>query len=212
MSDLRIVMLGPPGAGKGTQGAKIESAFGIDHVATGDILRANKDMETDHGTPREYMEAGELVPDPVMKEVVEEALGDRDAFVLDGYPRTIEQAEHLDTAARPDLIIHLSVDRSELVDRLSGRRVDPETGTNYHVEFDMPDDPAVRERLIQREDDQPEQVQHRLDVYEEETAPLIDYYEDREGYVEIDGNGTPDEVFSAIEDVLADHGAVQAAE
>lgn len=212
MSDVRIVMLGPPGAGKGTQAAKIESTFGIDHIATGDILRANKDMETDHGTPREYMEAGELVPDPVMKEVAEEALGDRDGFVLDGYPRTLDQAAHLDDVAPPDVILHLSVDREELIDRLSGRRVDPETGTNYHVEFDMPDDPAVRERLIQREDDQPERVRRRLDVYEEETAPVVDFYRDDNGYVRIDGNGPPDEVFAEIEAALAEHGAVKHAE
>lgn len=211
MSNLRVVMLGPPGAGKGTQSAKLASAFGIDHISTGDILRANKDMETDHGSPGEYMEAGELVPDPVMQEVAEAALGDREAFILDGYPRTIGQAEHLDAVARPDVIIHLSVDREALIERLTGRRVDPETGTNYHVAFDMPDDPAIRDRLIQREDDQPEPVERRLDVYAEETAPLIAYYDDREGYVQIDGNGSPAEVFDAIAAVLADQGAVHAA-
>ena len=206
MSDVRVVMLGPPGAGKGTQGAKIESTFDIDHVSTGDILRANKDMKTEHGTPREYMEAGELLPDVVMEAVVEEALSGRDSFILDGYPRTIGQAEHLDAVTDLDIVLHLDVDRSELIDRLSGRRVDPETGENYHVEFDMPDNEAVRERLIQREDDQPAKVERRLDVYDEETAPVVEYYVDREEYVKIDGNGSPDEVFEQIAQVIADHG------
>ena len=205
MEALRVVMLGPPGAGKGTQGSRIEAELGIDHVATGDILRANKDMETDHGSPREYMEAGELVPDPVMMEVAEAALSDRAGFVLDGYPRTVPQAEHLASVAPPDVILHLDADREELVERLSGRRVDPETGENYHVDFDMPNDPEIRGRLIQREDDRPESVERRLEVYDEQTAPLIEFYESDDGYERIDGNPSPDEVFEDIAATLRSH-------
>lgn len=204
MRSLRVLPLGPPGAGKGTQSRRIADAYDVDHVSTGDMLRANKEMETDHGTPGEYMDAGELVPDPVMKAVVEEALSDLDGFVLDGYPRTLEQAEHLESVTDLDAIIYLSVDREELVRRLSGRRVDPETGRNYHVEFDMPDDREIRDRLIQRTDDEPERVETRLEEYAEKTRPVIEHYEDHDAFVEVDGDQPPDEVWADIEDLLED--------
>ncbi len=206
MSSLRVLPLGPPGAGKGTQSRRIAEAYDINHISTGDMLRANKDMETDHGTPGEYMDAGELVPDPVMKAVVEEALSDLDGYVLDGYPRTLEQAEHLESVTDLDAIIYLTVDREELIRRLSGRRVDPETGQNYHVEFDMPDDPAVRERLVQRTDDEPDRVETRLEEYATKTRPVIEHYTDHEAFVEIDGNQSPDEVWEDIDAVLRDVG------
>lgn len=202
MTDLRVLPLGPPGAGKGTQSRRMAERYDIPHVATGDMLRENKDMETPEGTPREYMEAGELVPDSVMKEVVAEALADLDGYILDGYPRTIEQAEHLDQVTTLDAILYLDVDREELIRRLSGRRVDPETGENYHVEFDMPEEDAVRDRLIQRTDDQPEQVETRLEEYEDKTAPVIEHYRDHDGFVEIDGNRDPDAVWERIVEVL----------
>lgn len=202
MTKLRVLPLGPPGAGKGTQSRRIAAEYEIPHISTGDMLRANKDMETAHGTPREYMEAGELVPDAVMEAVVEEALDGRDGFILDGYPRTIRQANHLAGVVSLDAILYLSVDREELIKRLSGRRTDPETGQTYHVDFDMPDDPSIADRLMQREDDAPEQVERRLDVYEENTMPVIDYYRDHDGFVEIDGEGSPDEVWNRIESAL----------
>ncbi len=202
MSDIRVLPLGPPGAGKGTQSERIAARYDIEHVSTGDMLRANKDMETGHGTPREYMEAGELVPDVVMERVVAEALSSLDGFVLDGYPRTLPQAEHLDNVTTLDAIIYFNVPREELVRRLTGRRVDPETAKNYHVEFDMPDDPEVRDRLITREDDAPEKVERRLDVYAEQTQPVIKHYRDHAGFIAIDGEGTPDAVWSRITDAL----------
>lgn len=205
MVALRVLPLGPPGAGKGTQSRRIADEYDVPHISTGDMLRANKDMETDHGTPREYMEAGELVPDEVMEAVVEEALDGRDGFILDGYPRTIRQADHLATVATLDAIIYLSVDRDELIDRLSGRRTDPETGTTYHVDFNMPDDPTIADRLIRREDDAPEQVERRLDVYEENTKAVIEYYQNHDGFVEIDGEGTPEAVWNRIKSSLDTH-------
>ena len=202
MGDVRILPLGPPGAGKGTQSRRMADRYDVPHLATGDILRENKDMETAHGTPREYMEAGKLVPDAVMKAVVEEALADRDGFILDGYPRTIGQAEHLDAVTDLDAIIYFDVDTEELIRRLTGRRVDPETGRNYHVEFDPPEDTAVEERLVQREDDKREVVTTRLEEYRSETEPVIEHYRHHPGFVEIDGEGAPDEVWARITAVL----------
>ena len=202
METLRILPLGPPGAGKGTQSRRMADRYDIPHLATGDILRENKDMDTEHGAPRDYMEAGKLVPEEVMKAVVEEALSDREGFVLDGYPRTIGQAEHLDSVEELDAIIYFDVDTDILIERLTGRRVDPETGENYHIEFDLPDDPEVEARLIQREDDKREVVTTRLEEYRNETKPVIEYYRDHPGFVEIDGEGDPDAVWNRIVDVL----------
>jgi len=199
MSQPKILLLGPPGAGKGTQSSTIAERYGVDHITTGDALRANKDMETEHGTPREYMDAGELVPDPVVNEIVEAAVADADGFVLDGYPRNRSQAEYLADITDLDVILSLSVDTDELVRRLTGRRLDPETGEIYHAEFNMPDDEDVRDRLIQRDDDTEETVRERLRVFEENTAPVIEFYATFDEFVEIDGEGSPDDVFERIE-------------
>ncbi|MFB6281608.1 MAG: adenylate kinase [Haloferacaceae archaeon] len=198
----RVLLLGPPGAGKGTQSARLAERYGIEHVTTGDALRANKDMETDHGTPREYMEAGELVPDEVVNEIVAEALASADGFVLDGYPRNLDQAEYLADLVDLDAVIYLDVGREELVDRLTGRRVCDDCGANYHVEFAPPGTPGVCDDcggdLIQREDDTEETVAERLSVYEENTAPVVEHYREDGALVEVDGEGSPDEVADAV--------------
>ncbi|MFD1514863.1 adenylate kinase [Halomarina rubra] len=208
MSNPRILLIGPPGAGKGTQSKRIVETYGVEHITTGDALRANKDMETEFGKPREYMDKGELVPDPVVNEIVVAALEDAEGFVLDGYPRNEAQAEYLDDQTDLDIVALLDVGRDELVKRLTGRRVDPETGENYHVEYDMPTDEAVRDRLEQRDDDTEEVVVDRLDVYDENTKPLIEFYEGRDLLTRVDGDQTPDEVWHdlrlAIEDALVD--------
>jgi adenylate kinase len=208
MSQPKILLLGPPGAGTGTQSSNIVEEYDVDHITTGDALRANKDMETEHGTPREYMEAGELVPDPVVNEIVEAALEDADGFVLDGYPRNLSQAEYLDEITDLDLVALLDVDREELVDRLTGRRVCDDCGTNYHVDFAPPEEEGVCDEcggeLIQRDDDTEETVKERLDVFEENTQPVIDYYEDEGELVRIDGEQTPDEVWADLEAAIED--------
>lgn len=198
----RVLLLGAPGAGKGTQSKRLAEAYDLEHVTTGDALRANKDMETEHGTPREYMEAGELVPDPVVNEIVEAAIAEADGFVLDGYPRNLSQAEYLSDITELDVVVYLDVSEDELVRRLTGRRVDPETGDIYHVEFDMPDDKAVRERLEQRDDDTEDVVKERLRVYEENTEPVIEFYREKGELVEIDGEASPDEVFERLSELL----------
>jgi len=208
MSQPKVLLLGPPGAGKGTQSSTVVDAYDVDHVTTGDALRANKDMETDHGTPREYMEAGELVPDPVVDEIVRAALEEADGFVLDGYPRNLSQAEFLDDITDLDLVALLDVDRDELVQRLTGRRVCDECGANYHVDFAPPEEAGVCDEcggdLVQRDDDNEETVRERLDVFDENTQPVVDYYEDEGELVRIDGEGSPDEVWSDLQAAIED--------
>ena len=202
----RILLLGAPGAGKGTQSKKLAEEYDLEHVTTGDALRANKDMETEYGTPRSFMEAGELVPDPVVNEIVESALADADGFVLDGYPRNLEQAEYLSEITDLDAVVYLDVDEDVLVDRLTGRRVCEECGANYHVDFQPPEEEGVCDEcggeLIQREDDQEDTARERLEVYRENTEPVIEHFRDEGVLVEVDGEGTPDEVFDEITDVI----------
>jgi adenylate kinase len=214
MSKPRVLILGAPGAGKGTQSARIADAFDVEHVTTGDALRANKDMDIsdmdfEYGTPREYMEAGDLVPDAVVNAIVEEALSSADGFVLDGYPRNLEQATELEGMTGLDVILHLDVSRDELVDRLTGRRVCEDCGTNYHVEFDQPETEGVCDEcggdLVQREDDQPESVENRLDVFDENTQPVIDQYESGENFVVVDGERAPDAVWADVEAAIESH-------
>jgi adenylate kinase len=207
-SQPKILLLGAPGAGKGTQSKNIVEHYGVEHVTTGDALRANKDLETEHGTPREYMEAGELVPDPVVNEIVKAALEDADGFVLDGYPRNLSQAEYLEDITDLDLVALLDVSTDELVDRLTGRRVCSECGANFHVEFNQPDEEGVCDEcggdLVQRDDDTEETVKERLKVFEENTQPVIDHYEETGALVRIDGEGSLDEVWADLEAAIDD--------
>jgi adenylate kinase len=201
-SQPNVLLLGPPGAGKGTQSANVADEYDVPHVTTGDALRANKDMETDHGTPREYMEEGELVPDPVVNEIVAEALSEADGYVLDGYPRNESQADYLADITDLDVVAFLSVTESELVERLTGRRVCDDCGANYHVEFNPPEEEGVCDEcggeLIQRDDDTEDTVRERLRVYRENTEPVVDYYREAGVLEEIDGEGSPDEVWDDL--------------
>ncbi|MFW6436851.1 MAG: adenylate kinase [Halococcoides sp.] len=214
-----VLILGPPGAGKGTQARRISDRFDVDHVTTGDALRSSKEMDISHldceyDTPGEYMDQGDLVPDAVVDEIVEQALADADGFVLDGYPRNHDQADALADMTDFDAILALDVPREVLVERLTGRRVCEDCGTNFHVDFDPPDEAGVCEEcggdVVQREDDQPDSVRNRLDVFDETTAPVIDRYREREAFVDIDGDRTPDVVWADIESTIADAiGAVE---
>ncbi|MFC4542309.1 adenylate kinase [Halosolutus amylolyticus] len=209
MAQPRILILGAPGAGKGTQSQKITEEFGVDHVTTGDALRANKDMDisdmdTEYDTPREYMDQGELVPDAVVNAIVDEALSQADGFVLDGYPRNLEQAEELDDMTDLDVVLYLDVSEEELVHRLTGRRMDPETGDIYHVEYNPPEDPEVEARLEQRDDDTEETVKERLRVYRENTEPVIEHYEEQGDLERVDGEQAPDEVWEDVKATIED--------
>ncbi|WP_408957609.1 adenylate kinase [Natrinema sp. 74] len=203
MAQPRILILGAPGAGKGTQSAQITEEFGVDHITTGDALRNNKemdisDMDTEYDTPGEYMDRGELVPDDVVNAIVDEALSQADGFVLDGYPRNLEQAEELEGMTDLDVALYLEVGEEELVHRLTGRRLDPETGDIYHVEYNPPEDPEVEERLEQRDDDTEETVRERLSVFHENTKPVIEYYEEQGDLERVDGEQSPDEVWENV--------------
>ena len=196
----RLLLLGAPGAGKGTQSSRLAEAFDLEHITTGDALRANKEMETEYGTPAEYMDAGELVPDGLVNEIVKAAINDADGFVLDGYPRNLSQVEYLDEITELDAIVFLDVGEDELLRRLTGRRVDPETGDVYHTEFNMPDDEAIVERLEQRDDDTEAVATERLGVYRENTEPVVEHYRESDALIEVDGEADPETVFDRLVD------------
>ncbi|WP_290818336.1 adenylate kinase, partial [Halovivax sp.] len=211
MSQPRILILGAPGAGKGTQSGRIAEEFDVEHVTTGDALRANKGMDIseldlEYDTPREYMDRGELVPDAVVNAIVEEALTQADGFVLDGYPRNMEQAEELEDMTDLDVVLSLAVGEDELVDRLTGRRVCADCGANYHVDFDPPSEAGVCDdcggELIQREDDTEETVRERLRVYRENTEPVIEHYEEQGRLAEVNGEQSPGGVWEDVKETI----------
>ena len=189
---MRLVLVGPPGAGKGTQAQFIASHFAIPKISTGEIFRANVSEGTELGLEaRKYMDAGDLVPDEVTIAMVKDRLGHDDArngFLLDGFPRTVRQAEVLDDLLDPmaaplDVVLELVVDDDEVVRRLSGRRTCHQCGHVWHLDFDPPSDEGVCDRcggeLFQRDDDSEDTIRHRLEVYADQTSPLIGYYGDK---------------------------------
>ncbi len=205
---MNIVLLGAPGAGKGTQAKLIEEKYGLTHIATGDIFRANIKGGTPIGKlAKSYIDAGKLVPDEVTCELVKDRLvnGEEGAgFMLDGFPRNLYQAEELDKFARIDLCINIDVDKSLLMDRICGRRM-CSCGASYHVSTLNGATTCAKcgKPLFQREDDNPQTVGARLDTYASQTAPLEDYYRTRGKLVTVDGgSGTPEEVFAVISSVI----------
>ena len=213
---LNVILLGAPGAGKGTQAERIVARFGVPHISTGDMLRAAVAAGTQMGREaRKYMESGALVPDDVVIGCVRERLSADDAregFLLDGFPRTIEQAERLDAmlaeAGRAVThVILIDVPEDELVKRLAGRRTCAGCGKGYHVEYDPPEQEGVCDgcgsELYQRTDDDEETVRNRLEVYRVQTAPLIGYYEQRGVLKNAHGGGKlPDEVFAQVRQLI----------
>ncbi|MFB6274357.1 MAG: adenylate kinase [Salinibacter sp.] len=207
---MRLIIFGPPGAGKGTQARLLEDRRGIAQISTGDILREAMNEGTPLGKKaKSYIEAGELVPDEVVRDLAEQAVADEnyDDILLDGYPRTRQQAEWLtaflqEHEAPLDAVLRLEVPDDVLVRRLSRRRVHEETGATYHLDHDPPPDDVDPDLIVQRSDDEPETVRNRLEVYREETAPLASYYEERGLLVSVDGTGDIDEVHERIVRVL----------
>ncbi len=216
MSELNLILLGPPGAGKGTQAERLREDFRLPFISTGEELRANVRAGTELGSQaKRYMDAGELVPDELILAMAAERLDQedaRDGFILDGFPRTLEQARALDqqlarAGRRITAALLVDVPDAEVVRRLSGRRVCVKAGHNYHVENDPPKREGICDqdgsRLIQRDDDKPEVVRRRLAVYHEQTEPLIKYYDERGLLRRIDGTRSPSEVHDHIRAVIA---------
>ena len=214
---LRTILLGPPGAGKGTQAAKIVEKYGIPHISTGDIFRENIKKGTELGKKaQEYMNRGELVPDDLVIEIATTRLLEddcRNGFLLDGFPRTVYQAEKLDEflAARDskiDKVLDIAVEKDELIARLTGRRVCKACGASFHVVNIPPKKEGVCDfcggELIQRADDNLETVTNRIDVYEAQTMPLVEYYEKAGNLVHIDGSTGLENVFADIVSALGE--------
>ena len=213
---MRLVLVGPPGAGKGTQAQFIAAARSIPKISTGDIFRANVTQGTELGLlAKKFMDAGDLVPDEVTIRMVRERLAQDDAvkgFLLDGFPRNVPQAEILeemldqDMNAKLDLVLELVVDDDEVVRRLSGRRTCRKCGHVWHVDFDPPEIEGICDNcggeLFQRDDDRPETVRHRLEVYAAQTAPLVAFYAARGVLIGIDATGPVDDVTERALDAL----------
>ncbi len=207
---MRLILVGPPGAGKGTQAARLVSHFAIPHISTGDMLRAAVKAGTALGLEAQrYMTAGHLVPDEVVIGMVVERIAEPDAangFMLDGFPRTRPQAEALDAALAQagvdlDAVVLIEVPDDLIVDRITGRRSDPETGAIYHLTFSPPP-PEIAGRLTQRADDTEEACRTRLAKYHAETAPIVPFYEAKGLLRRVDGVGEPDDVTARLRKAL----------
>ena len=209
---MNLVFLGPPGAGKGTIAKVAKEALGVPHISTGDLFRANIKNETELGKRvKEILASGGLVPDEITIEMVENRLSESDCekgYILDGFPRTIPQAEALSKMSNVEGVINFVLSEEEIIKRLSGRRMCPSTGRTYHILFNPPKvegiDDETGEPLIQRDDDKPEAIRHRLELYNEATAPLIDYYKAKDVVLDLictnDPKETEDNFFALIKD------------
>lgn len=214
---LRTILLGPPGAGKGTQAVRIVEKYGIPHISTGDIFRDNIKRQTELGKKaQEYMNKGELVPDDLVIEIATDRLLRDDCkkgFLLDGFPRTVYQAEKLDEfmqahGGKIDHVINLEVEDDLLIFRLTGRRVCKQCGASFHVVNIPPKVEGICDRcggeLVQRADDTEETVKNRITVYKEQTMPLIDYYTKANNITTLDGGAPLDQCFAEIVEVLGE--------
>ena len=212
---MKIVLLGPPGAGKGTQAKSISNKYSIPHISTGDIFRKNISENTSLGIEaKSYMDKGQLVPDEVTINMVKDRLSQDDCkegYLLDGFPRTVAQAEALDSFLKErneelDTALAIEVPNEFILERMTGRRVCPSCGASYHIKFNQPADSKKCDlcgtEVIQRKDDTEETVKERLEVYGRETQPLIDYYADKNKLSTVDGTKAIIEVFRGICEIL----------
>jgi len=205
---MNIILLGAPGAGKGTQASRIVDNYNLPHISTGEIFRENIKNQTPIGLlAKSYIDVGRLVPDEVTCEIVEERIAQSDCekgYLLDGFPRTIVQAEELDKMSKVDLVINIDVDLSLILERLCGRRVCKNCGESYHISRLNGETKCSRcgGELYQRKDDNPETVRSRIEVYNAQTAPLIDYYKKKGLLFNVVGNTTPEDVYEKVSEKL----------
>ena len=212
---MKLILLGPPGAGKGTQAESIKEAYNLIHISTGDIFRKNMKENTPLGAKaKEYVDKGQLVPDEITIAMVEDRLSQedvREGFLLDGFPRSVSQAEALDDimlelGSKIDKVINIEVDKGILVERAVGRRLCKDCGATYHVKFHPPKQEGICDKcqgeLYQRADDVAETVENRINIYETETLPLVAYYTEKGNLVTIKGDQEIDKVFSEIQKAL----------
>lgn len=203
---MKVILLGAPGAGKGSQATKIAEHYNIPHISTGDAFRSNIARGTEIGVyAKSFMDKGQLVPDDVVVKIVAERLSHKDCengFLLDGFPRSIPQAEALEKLTEVDAVIDIEVDFSVITARLTGRRTCP-CGESYHISWLNSDTcPKCGQKLFIRDDDKEETIKQRLDVYQKTTEPLVAFYEERGVVKKIDGNRPIEEVFASIKEAL----------
>lgn len=210
---MKLVIFGPPSAGKGTQAQKLSKRYGIPHVATGDLLREHVAKKTPIGVKvKEILDAGKLGPDDLIVQMIKERVSQpdcRNGYLLDGFPRTMNQARELEKMTDIDLVLNIVVDPEVLVERAVGRRICPRCAAVYHVRFNPPKNDGICDKcgtpLIQRDDDKEETIRRRLKVYQEQTAPLIEHYRSKGKLVDIDGSkgieGVFEQLVKAVESV-----------
>ncbi|HLS52533.1 MAG TPA: adenylate kinase [Tissierellaceae bacterium] len=215
---MRLVLLGPPGVGKGTQASNIVEKYNIPHISTGDIFRANIKEGTELGkTAKEYMDKGLLVPDEIVVSIVKDRISQKDCengFLLDGFPRTVEQGKALDEelsnmGIKLDKVVNIEASEDVLIERITGRRICKQCGATYHVKNKPPKVDGICDidggTLYQREDDKVETVATRIQVYQKQTQPLIDYYKNKGLLLEIDGTRAIEDIFNTIVNSLEDN-------
>jgi adenylate kinase len=207
---INLILLGAPGAGKGTQAKLIAEEFEIPHIATGDLLRAAVVKQTELGKQAKvYMTRGELVPDQIVIDMIAERLSDQDAkngYVLDGFPRTVQQAKKLGQIQTIDMVLNIDVDFALLLERLTGRRSCGECGEVYHIKYNPPLTPGICDKcgakLYQRTDDKKEVIENRLVTYNNQTKPLVEFYGKNKLLKNVPGAGTIEDIFKSIKDIL----------
>ncbi len=213
-----VILMGPPASGKGTQAERLQETLDLPHVASGDLFRYNLKNETSLGLQaKRYMDQGELVPDDITIAMVLDRLSRPDCekgALLDGFPRTVTQAQALDEALAEqghaiDLVLNIQVPEEELIARVTGRRLCRNCGASYHIKFNPPEEPGICDKcggeLYQRDDDTEETARKRLEVYEEQTKPVLDYYDNKGILVDIDGDQSIDEVTQALHAAIEKH-------